>query len=172
MERDLIMTDIVNLDWFAGREFSLTGVDASMVFVEAHNEEKFKDCSVINFTLNGVTYSAIEDPSDGYRSCFGEIRVIKDKLKNTFAPCIVIASRGMGENEDVIMFRDKLTNKVVLEVGTDSSDDYYPSFVASFVPQNMAINSGDREILGKLDDVVNERARSNLEREAAGWGSW
>ncbi len=34
---------------------------------------------------------------------------------------------------------------VVLEVGTDNSDDYYPSFVANFQPENMATNASASE---------------------------
>jgi hypothetical protein len=31
---------------------------------------------------------------------------------------------------------------VILEVGTDNNDDYYPSFVSSWKPENMAVNRG------------------------------
>jgi len=43
---------------------------------------------------------------------------------------------------DIIRFIDKTTGLVVLEIGTTNTDDYYPSFVGIFNPQNMAVNQG------------------------------
>lgn len=41
---------------------------------------------------------------------------------------------------DILQLVDVVTGQVVLEVGTDNTDDYYPSFVADFRPQAMAVN--------------------------------
>lgn len=64
-------------------------------------------------------------------------------IKNTFIECNVIGKMkpndSFGEN-DVIQLFDTATLEIVLEFGTDSYDDYYPMFIASFYPQNMEIN--------------------------------
>ena len=46
------------------------------------------------------------------------------------------------EKNDTIQFIDVVTGKVVLEVGTDITDDYYPYCVLRWSPQNLAINVG------------------------------
>jgi len=139
-----------NLESFVGNHV-LTGVDMF--------DTKFKDDShylhadtanCIRFRLDGITYIAMEDPEDGYRSCLGSLFVSADKVKNTFPPCEVICVYRNKEDEtrtysvecDIIRFIDKTTGLVVLEIGTTNTDDYYPSFVGIFNPQNMAVNQG------------------------------
>jgi len=41
-----------------------------------------------------------------------------------------------GEN-DTLEFINSKNGEVVLEVGTDNSDDYYPCFVANFYPEKI-----------------------------------
>ncbi len=123
---------------------SLTGVD----FLEepADNEWSSDNSSVCRFVLDGDTYIAKEDPSDGYRSCMEHI--IKDnrvKVKNQFQECRVMCiynSRGTGysSSSDLLEMYDSVTGEMVLTVGTDNDDDYYPSFVANFTPEAMAAN--------------------------------
>lgn len=107
----------------------------------------FEFCQVCSFRLDGTTYKVIEDPDDGYRSAMKEIVVSKDTiLVNVFAKCDVFArhrtKRNYGENDDVLELIDIKTGQVVLEVGTEDIDDYYPGFVARFTPENMALNKG------------------------------
>ena len=96
----------------------------------------------ISFILDGVTYTAIEDPSDGYRSAMKEL-IVGGEVKNTFPPCEVLC-RKAPDNEyvknDALQMIDTTTGKVVLTVGTQNFDDYYPSFWAEFNPGHMAIN--------------------------------
>jgi hypothetical protein len=40
----------------------------------------------------------------------------------------------------MLLATDRTTNKLVLEVGTENIDDYYPGFVGRFHPENMAVN--------------------------------
>jgi len=47
-------------------EHILTGVDFE-------NETIEKYCEAVNFILDNETYTAIQDPNDGYRSCMREI---------------------------------------------------------------------------------------------------
>lgn len=110
------------------------------------------------FILDGVTYAAVEDPDDGYRSrledlyvCDG-IEMPKRKLTNTFPPQAMIVrhrSRPDGprsmwdsdQEDDVLAFYDETTRNLVLEIGTTNIADYYPGCVLCYYPENMAINN-------------------------------
>ena len=123
----------------------LSGVDMNSEMVKREWGDDFEDCQVINFVLDRKTYTAIEDPSDGYRSSMREIKQSKVVVKNTFAPVHVMGiMRGKSDyNEnDVVDFYDTKNGKVILSVGTENTNDYYPCFVAEFTPENMAINEG------------------------------
>ena len=95
---------------------------------------------------DGVVYTAVEDPSDGYRSSMEKLFVSpNDDVRNVFPPCRVLARKKpddrWGGKNDTLELIDIATGKVVMEVGTDNSDDYYPSFVSAFWPENMASNA-------------------------------
>ena len=119
----------------------LSGVDFS---TETIKEEGWyeENCQVVNFVLDGKTYTAIEDPEDGYRSCMREIKVSNRRVGNMFEPIDVVGKmKAAGTyTNDTIEFIDVITGKVVLEIGTDNWDDYYPYWVANFQPENMCIN--------------------------------
>jgi hypothetical protein len=122
----------------------LTGVDFGTLPADREGG-RWEDASSITFVLDGHAYCAIEDPSDGYRSCMQSLdEVPVESVKNVFAPCRVLGryrTKGTyGSTDDVLELIDLVTAKVVLEVGTDNSDDYYPSFVSNFSPEHMAIN--------------------------------
>lgn len=125
----------------------LSGVDITNQRIKESYGDGFEDAQCISFCLDGVVYTAIEDPDDGYRSSMRDIMQTEFvKLNNTFEPQEVMAThRTEGEysHDDTLVLTDTTTGKVVLEVGTDNSDDYYPCFVASFTPENMAINKKD-----------------------------
>lgn len=95
--------------------------------------------SAIYFTLDGVTYVAIEDPADGYRSMMTAMLISDDAPSNTFDPVDVVANL----NDDILEFTDIKSGLVVLRVGTDYSADYYPSFVSDWQPGNLAVNLKD-----------------------------
>lgn len=109
-----------------------------------------EDVDVIHFKLGPTTYSMYEDPDDGYRSHLGTIEVDKHEIKNTFAPCVVkVTHRTSRPNTwddisetavDILEIRCAETGKVIIEVGTDNTDDYYPSCVMSFTPGNLIQN--------------------------------
>lgn len=101
--------------------------------------------NVIRFTLDGKTYEASEDPSDGYRSCMQDIKETDRAVAAQFQPCRVVArylDREDGGECDILECLDVVTGKSVLRVGTDRTDDYYPSFVSWFAPEAMAANAG------------------------------
>ena len=124
-------------------EHTLDGVDLYVEAIRDYGGE-LQDAEAIRFRLDGVAYTAIEDPSDGYRSSLGQL-FIGGAVNNSFPPVRVLAmkkpnNKHGGEN-DTLLFVDLVTGKIVLEVGTDNTDDYYTSFVSSFSPENMATNA-------------------------------
>ena len=105
-----------------------------------------ENCSVCRFRLDGVVYVAVEDPEDGYRSCMRNLSTADpDSMKNVFQSIEVVgtmkADGPFSVGNDVLQLIDAVTGKVVLSVGTENADDYYPCFVADFQPSAMAINN-------------------------------
>jgi hypothetical protein len=104
----------------------------------------FEDCNCIRFRVDGVVYIALEDPVDGYRSSMRELMIVDCKMTNVFPEVKVLARhRTINEYHDidnVLELIDERTGKVIVEVGTANTDDYYPYFVAKFHPEAMVIN--------------------------------
>lgn len=126
----------------------LSGVEYGSI----ENDDKYYSDSsnVMYFILDGVTYAAIEDPTDGYRSCMKDIVVSEHKVTNRFKAQRVLGiqrEKDSGWRQDVIDMYDVVTGKRVLSFGTGDADDYYPFFVCEFTPENMVIN------IGKADDA-------------------
>jgi hypothetical protein len=131
---------------FIGKH-SLTGCQNGSV--PKKDEWQDSDPNTLDFILDGRLFSVIEDPSDGFRSSMDEIIENRPGLivTNIFEPCEVIGvfrPDGSYEKNDVIDFYDVVTGKVVMSIGTENTDDYYPCFVGSFSPENMAANK-DKE---------------------------
>lgn len=93
--------------------------------------------NAIRFCLNGIIYRAMEDRNDGYRSMLGTISEHTLPMTNTFHAIPVTAHMSNSSSEHCIQFVSTYTGKIVLEVGTSYSDEYYPSFVACWQPENM-----------------------------------
>jgi len=123
----------------------LDAVDFSTEQVKEWDGE-LEDCNAVRFRLDGKCYVAIEDPDDGYRSSMRELIVIENtEMKNIFTPLKVVGKYRTcghyGENDDILELVDAVTDKVVLEVGTEDINSYYPAFISSFHPEAMAHNS-------------------------------
>ena len=102
------------------------------------------DCAanVIRFVLDGRIYMAVEDENDGYRSALGTLAVVDDPpVTNSFEPIRVVVRMATWSGDDYIEVIDVANGKTVLEVGTDEADDYYPSFIATFYTDRMAVNA-------------------------------
>ena len=144
---------------------SLDAVDFDTEKMKEFYGDGFEDCAVCRFRLDGVVYVAIEDPSDGYRSSMRDLIIPNNPSMLNFFPPIKVVGRMRTEGEygtqdDVLELVDAITDKVVLEVGTNNCDDYYPCFVARFSPENMATNA----------DVL--AAEEKVKEAAAGWITW
>jgi hypothetical protein len=102
-----------------------------------------EDANYFNFKLDGVVYTVEEDPADGYRSMMKEIRVSAIDLPDAFPPQLVMGTMDIGGSDDEILtLMDVTTGLPVIQVGTENYDNYYPVFVANYMPENMAINKG------------------------------
>jgi len=125
-------------------EHLLSGVDSNTEAIKRYGYV-YEDCEVIRFVLDEKTYKATENPDDGYRSYLNDIDVTDEKVTNNFPPQKVFAK--MKENgaysvNNTIQFFDAITTLLVLEIGTDNTDDYYPYCVMRWLPENMAVNIG------------------------------
>lgn len=107
-----------------------------------HDLDSHSPGAIFMFRLDGVVFMAAEDPDDGYRSCLGEIKAsMKKKMTNIFQPIEVVGYyEDQGGRCDILKLIDVANGKVVLEVGTENADDYYPYFVDNFYPDNMSLN--------------------------------
>lgn len=92
------------------------------------------------FGIDGWSYLAFEDPSDGYRSSLGALLAFRGEpyqLGGSFWPehlAMRVLCSMEGDGGEVLTMRDVATGRVVFEVGTDHADDYYPSYVARWTP--------------------------------------
>lgn len=123
----------------------LTGVEFGTLPKSEEAPYRYEDANTMTFVLDGHAYCVVESPDDGYRSSMEDIfEVPIESVKNTFEPVRVLAryrhNGQYGGTDDILELIDVVTTKLVLEAGTENSDDYYPSFVANFSPENMACN--------------------------------
>ena len=102
----------------------------------------------VRFGLDGKVYEVWEDPSDGYRSYVGGIRISKTPLKNKIPAirvnCKYITARedyyGSVEPCEILEFIDIQNGNVFLSVGTDHINDYYPICMFEYHPELLSIN--------------------------------
>jgi hypothetical protein len=137
-------TQTVQLDDLLG-EHVLTGVDygeTRQVKVYEWRDET-ESVNVMRFVLDGVTYIAVENPDDGYRSTCRDLEVTQGPVSNTFPGIRVVGKKmdnGTYHANDVLQLIDAANGNVVLEVGTADADDYYPCCVMSWHPDRLAVN--------------------------------
>lgn len=91
------------------------------------------------FTLDGRTYVAVQDQSDGYRSMLDHLR-----LSPVAAPRVgprlgvkVVATMGSGTSQRILRLNHARTGVPILEVGTYDGDSYYPSFHYEWHPEGL-----------------------------------
>jgi hypothetical protein len=101
---------------------------------------KLQDRNYLSFILDGKKYTAIEDLNDGYRSCMDRLIVDKGTLKNIIPDTKVVVVFEKGSNT-LLCFYSTENGKIVMEVGTNNDDRYYPSFVGYFYPENLPANN-------------------------------
>lgn len=93
------------------------------------------------FALGGKTFAVLEDESDGYRSSLQDILCVASRVRTVFPPVWVWVSSHPDSYRDTLLFKVDSTGEVVLEIGTNEADDYYPSFVCDWRPENLPANA-------------------------------
>lgn len=129
------LNDLVGLKTFSGIEMCTESTEIYGRSVQ---------CNVVYFALDGITYKVIENPDDGYRSYLDSIEISTHVPKYSFEGVKVLVHEKdvprFGSRIDIIVFRDVVTSKPILEVGTDYSDGYYPVCIMDYTPENMSVN--------------------------------
>ena len=125
----------------------ISAVDTVIETVQFYEWSKnTEECNVIRFVLDGITYKLAENHCDGYRSHYGNLIVCEEPITNNFPPQEVMAKMKENENyivNEILQFTDIITGKIVLEIGTANTDDYYPYCVMNWNPENLAINANN-----------------------------
>ena len=112
----------------------MTGLNIGIMDIERYGSKE--TCNFVDICLDNTVYRFLEDPDDGYRSYMRSILIIPRrlaKLTDTGRVKLICSL----QDDDILDMVDIVTNKSVLKVGTDYSDDYYPSCVMSYYPENM-----------------------------------
>lgn len=92
------------------------------------------------FRLDDVTFEAVCDPDDGYRSYMDELKVVDTIPKMYDIPVLVSYEDDFDDTR--IELRDRRNGKLILNVGTKDVTDYYPSYVFNYIPENIFENEG------------------------------
>lgn len=104
----------------------------------------------LSFCVNGITFTAVEDPDDGYRSAMAELfERDGNHCKNRFLP-VPLTLRfdtgvGASAERDALLEAGSMADYAslfypgvmgdILSVGTADAGDYYPSFMSEFSPE-------------------------------------
>ena len=97
-----------------------------------------EDGLCFKFTLDGITYLAIED--DGYRSFMRELQV-SSKPCNTPLPDILVRCEYEDEIEqDILKIYEVASGNLILELGTVDIDDWCPCCIMDYHPERLSIN--------------------------------
>jgi hypothetical protein len=147
----------------------LTGADRTAAGLENFRVGDWGDQigAAFSFCVNGKTYTAFENPNDGYRSSMG--RMIErdgNHCQSTFEPCALLpqfrrTTRDWDDDDaprdpkdpkhwttvppgderaghaDLLDLIDPKSREPALSVGTQRGDDYYPSFVGYLNPERL-----------------------------------
>lgn len=132
--------------WLTGVERGPAGLDAKTlgaIGLAPGIGEAFSFC------VDGKTYTAFEDPDDGYRSALGFMAARDGNWCDcVFEPCALIATFSDGEGDSPLLppndpeaaraflmqLHDPSSMAIALQVGTSHAEDWYPCFVAVHDP--------------------------------------
>lgn len=86
--------------------------------------------------LDNLTFEAVENQSDGYRSMMERLRLVESSRSQGFFAhplCTVVVCKP-NLKLNVYELRDTKTDHVWLTFGTRNSDPYYPMFIFNYTP--------------------------------------
>ena len=112
----------------------LSGVNLNTTKIRGENVNS------IAFKLDDITYLAVEDPSDGYRSYMDNLEITENTISNEFEAIEVMCRMSDVADDNVLEMYDAKTTLTVLRIGTENTDDYYPYCVFEYKPENMILN--------------------------------
>lgn len=147
--------DCVSLEFFLGDHILEGCCDTSLDLAEDET------ANAMVFRIDGQNYLAVESRDDDYRSMLRDVYKVGEDfpLENKFEACHVVGrwkeSNGTekwGGWTDVIELVDAKTGEVVIELGTESWDEFYPVCRMSFYPQAMWINR--KRLIQDAEDVL------------------
>lgn len=126
----------------------MTGIETGTVKRNCGWDKSLNNCNYVKFRLDGVTYIAIEDPEDGYRSCCEELKIVDEECK-TALPAILVECKmredaytnsWCEEKNNILEFYDVANKQMFMAVGTGNIDDWYPYFVFEYTPELLSCN--------------------------------
>lgn len=120
-----------------------TGVELGSIKVQYYEDGPDEDANYVKFELDGVTYMAVEDPDDGYRSYMKELFISKESIKYKIPSLLVTCvyeTKNDGYTCDILRFIDVENGETFLRVGTADTNDYYPYCVFEYKPENLHFN--------------------------------
>lgn len=87
-----------------------------------------------------LTYEAVEDPDDGYRSYLETIKCVDESGIYFRTPIAMVTireadSNNYGRHFNGYQLVDVENGHVWLTIGTDNNDDYYPCFTFEYTPR-------------------------------------
>ena len=133
LKEDICLKDLCGIHKFQGIELSTRKI------ADVFGDEN--ECDVVKFMLDNITYEAIEDPDDGYRSYCSEIKISYEKPKYTFPDyeilCKMKPCNEYGDEHEVLVGIDLDTGDIIFEIGTLYVNDYYPCCHFEYHPENM-----------------------------------
>lgn len=116
----------------------LTGIERGYN-PDPYNQYQNVEC--LRFTLDGITFEIEEDPDDGYRSSARNL-VVSARPIASFDPvpvhCVHDAGKPNSYRNDIIEIY--VGDKLLIRTGTCDVDDYYPSWVSEWNPENLPVN--------------------------------
>ena len=138
----MVLSDLVGVH-------TMTGIETGTVKRESWWSGYEDICNYVKFRLDGVTYMAVEDSDDGYRSMCRALEVVDGECR-TRLPDILVECKmrddfhddvwGTEEN-DILEFYDTNNKQMFMAVGTGNTNDYYPYFAFEYMPEELSCNA-------------------------------
>ena len=143
MDNNICKEEIAN--WLEGTHI-LQGVEVIHNCIVPDGWGGSIETNAILIRLDGINYLFVEDPADGYRSYMREI-MTTDKTPKYILPDIEVTIKHItdpipgsfgGYTNDFYDFYEG--NNLILRVGTEDVDDYYPCCILEYHPENLNCN--------------------------------
>jgi len=117
------------------------------------------ECDGYYIVIDDNVYAFECDPDDGWCS-YGNLYIPKNiyvsDIKNRFPAQDVIITLRHREHTDggkeFYTITDAITGKIILEIGTDYTDSFYPVAICHYYPENMAINQQTSNVIDTSDN--------------------